>query len=334
MVQYRPLARTVNCFLKRKPRAPEVFDWGQYRLGICHVLAIVGVGSYGLPPILGQLVVAFNLLCRFLACRGRRSFQCHEGVIVVAGGGTVKASVVGSLRRVVQLHWTVVIIAEIAIVDHCVVCINRILWGQLLLVGRVLGTVGPWVLCWFVREGVDGAGYLAVALGLFIAWLFRLIVATVVPPVAIAGSLNTRALCHLTFVIVSAIAVAIAVDVPTLLLEIAIRAASGVAWSNLALFLISTTVILVCANLITKLIFELEMITFLDTLELHALKRIIVLVHSELGFKELVVLLTDSKISSETVLCPILWGINYHIFMPVRLDEISNSIVDTRLKFV
>ncbi len=38
--------------------------------------------------------------------------------------------------------------------------------------------------------------------------------------------------------------------------------------------------------------------------------------------------------SSEMVLCPILWGINYHIFMPVRLDEISNSIVDTRLKFV
>jgi hypothetical protein len=34
------------------------------------------------------------------------------------------------------------------------------------------------------------------------------------------------------------------------------------------------------------------------------------------------------------VLCPILWGINYHIFMPIRLDEISNSIVDTRLKFV
>ncbi len=34
------------------------------------------------------------------------------------------------------------------------------------------------------------------------------------------------------------------------------------------------------------------------------------------------------------VLCPILWGINIHIFMPVRLDEISNSIVDTRLKFV
>ncbi len=38
--------------------------------------------------------------------------------------------------------------------------------------------------------------------------------------------------------------------------------------------------------------------------------------------------------ASESVLCPILWGINYHIFMPVRLDEISNSIVDTCLKFV
>ncbi len=30
---------------------------------------------------------------------------------------------------------------------------------------------------------------------------------------------------------------------------------------------------------------------------------------------------------SEMALCPILWGVNYHIFMPVRLDEISNSIV-------
>ena len=38
--------------------------------------------------------------------------------------------------------------------------------------------------------------------------------------------------------------------------------------------------------------------------------------------------------SSKMVLCPILWGINYHIFMPVRLDEISNLIVETCLKFV
>jgi hypothetical protein len=42
----------------------------------------------------------------------------------------------------------------------------------------------------------------------------------------------------------------------------------------------------------------------------------------------------NKMISSETVLCPILWGINYRIFMPVKLDEISNSIVDTCLKFV
>ncbi len=42
----------------------------------------------------------------------------------------------------------------------------------------------------------------------------------------------------------------------------------------------------------------------------------------------------EHRPTSETVLCPILWGINYHIFMPVRLDEISNLIVDTRLKFV
>ncbi len=43
---------------------------------------------------------------------------------------------------------------------------------------------------------------------------------------------------------------------------------------------------------------------------------------------------TCSIASSEMVLCPILWGINIHIFMPMRLDEISNSIVDTHLKFV
>ncbi len=42
----------------------------------------------------------------------------------------------------------------------------------------------------------------------------------------------------------------------------------------------------------------------------------------------------DGITTSEMVLCPILWGINYHIFVPVRLDEILNSIVDTRLKFV
>jgi hypothetical protein len=31
--------------------------------------------------------------------------------------------------------------------------------------------------------------------------------------------------------------------------------------------------------------------------------------------------LGDTANASETVLCPILWGINYHIFMPVRLDK-------------
>jgi hypothetical protein len=44
---------------------------------------------------------------------------------------------------------------------------------------------------------------------------------------------------------------------------------------------------LVSANLITKLVFELELSVFLDTLELHAFKRAVVLVCCELGFKEL-----------------------------------------------
>jgi hypothetical protein len=59
----------------------------------------------------------------------------------------------------------------------------------------------------------------------------------VVLPVAIAEVLNTRALCHLTFVLIGAITVAImvaitaaiAVDVLMLLLAIILRAALGVA---------------------------------------------------------------------------------------------------------
>jgi hypothetical protein len=45
----------------------------------------------------------------------------------------------------------------------------------------------------------------------------------------IAGALDMRVLCRLTFVIVGAIAITIAVDVPMLLLTIIVRAASGVA---------------------------------------------------------------------------------------------------------
>ncbi len=62
-----------------------------------------------------------------------------------------------------------VVIAEVAIVDCHVVCIDRALQGLLLLVGRVLRAVGLQVLCRFVWEGMGGAWYLAVALGLFIA---------------------------------------------------------------------------------------------------------------------------------------------------------------------
>ncbi len=69
----------------------------------------------------------------------------------------------------VQLHWTAVVTAEIAIVDCGVVCIDCALWGQLFLVGQIFGVVGPQVLCRFVQEGVYGARYLVVALGFFIA---------------------------------------------------------------------------------------------------------------------------------------------------------------------
>ncbi len=80
----------------------------------------------------------------------------------------VKALVVGSLR-VVQLHQTAVVVAEIVIINCGVVCIHHASRGQLLLVGQALGAVGPRVLCCFVQEGVDGARHLAVALGLFTA---------------------------------------------------------------------------------------------------------------------------------------------------------------------
>jgi hypothetical protein len=44
-------------------------------------------------------------------------------------------------------------------------CADRALLCLLPLVGRVLRAVGPRVLCRFVREGMDVARYLAVALG-------------------------------------------------------------------------------------------------------------------------------------------------------------------------
>jgi hypothetical protein len=43
----------------------------------------------------------------------------------------------------------------------------------------------------------------------------------------------------------------------------------------------------VSANLIGKLVFELELSAFLDTLKLHAFKHAVILVCCELGFKEL-----------------------------------------------
>ncbi len=50
----------------------------------------------------------------------------------------------------------------------------------------------------------------------------------VILPVAIAGALNTRALRHTAFIFIGAIVIAIAIDVPTSLLAIIVRAALGV----------------------------------------------------------------------------------------------------------
>ncbi len=129
----------------------------------------------------------------------------------------------------VRLHRAAVVVAEVAIVNGSMMCADCALQGLLPLVGRVLGAVGPQVLCRFVREGMDGAWYLAVALGPLMAYLLRLIVAMAVLPVAIAGALNTRALCRLAFVVVGAIEIGIAFNVPMLLLVIIVRAALGVA---------------------------------------------------------------------------------------------------------
>jgi hypothetical protein len=80
----------------------------------------------------------------------------------------VEALLVGSLC-VVQLHRIAVIIAEVVIVDCSMVHVDRTLRSLLPLVGRVLGAVGPRVLCRFFQEGVDGARYLPNVLELFIA---------------------------------------------------------------------------------------------------------------------------------------------------------------------
>jgi hypothetical protein len=96
-----------------------------------------------------------------------------------------------------------------------------------------------------------------------------------------------RALHCFTFLVVGVIAVMIAVDVPTLLLVIIVRAALGIVWSNLALHPVSTTLVLACKNLIAKLVFELEVSVFLDTLEFHAFEHTNILVRGELGFEEL-----------------------------------------------
>ncbi len=47
------------------------------------------------------------------------------------------------------------------------------------------------------------------------------------------------------------------------------------------------TLVLACTNPISKVVFELEVSTFLDMLKFHVFKHTIVLVRVELGFEEL-----------------------------------------------
>jgi hypothetical protein len=115
----------------------------------------------------------------------------------------------------------------------------------------------------------------------------------VVLPVTIAKALDTRVLCRSKFVVVGAIAVAITANVPTLLLAIIVRAALGIMGSDLALRPVSMMLVLVRLNLIAKLDFDLEVRAFLDTLELHAIERTIVLFVLNWASKNSV---TDSKV--------------------------------------
>ncbi len=53
------------------------------------------------------------------------------------------------------------------------------------------------------------------------------------------------------------------------------------------LCLLGTTLVFASANLIAKLVFQLELSAFLETLELHAFECAIILVCHGLGFEEL-----------------------------------------------
>ncbi len=119
------------------------------------------------------------------------------------------------------------------------------------------------------------------------AYLFGLIVVMAILPVAIAGALDMRVLHCMSFFVLGAIAIAIAINRPMLLITAVIRVVSGVAQSKLTLCSVSTTLVLAHLNLITKLTFELKVRVFLNLLKLHALKRTVIFVLVELGFKKL-----------------------------------------------
>ncbi len=120
-----------------------------------------------------------------------------------------------------------VIITKIAIVDCGVVCIYHSLQEWLLLIGRFLQALIPHVPCRFVREGVDGVRYLAVAPRLLVACFFGLIITTVIFPVASAGALDARTFLRSTFIAV--IAIANMLDVTASIIAIAVRVVSWIA---------------------------------------------------------------------------------------------------------
>ncbi len=124
--------------------------------------------------------------------RERRSQEGGKVIIEVAEQAAIDASVVvGGSFRAIGVHRAAVVIAKIAIVNCGVVCINSAMQGQLLLIGPVLQALSLHMPCWFVRKGVDGARYLALAPRLLIACFFLLIVTMAIFPVT-SGAFDAR----------------------------------------------------------------------------------------------------------------------------------------------
>ncbi len=97
------------------------------------------------------------------------------------------------------------------------------------------------------------------------------------------GAFVAKTLCQSTLIVV----IAIGINVAASIIAIAVLPTSAVARGKVTLCRIHAAVILVHANLLAKLGRCLELCTFFDALELHALKQAIKLVLCKLSLKKL-----------------------------------------------